>query len=53
MSWWLVAILAYLFLAIANLLDKFLVDKVLPSSRVYAFIVCLFGSLSFLAAPGF
>ena len=53
MSWWLVAILAYLFLAIANLLDKFLVDKVLPSSRVYAFIVCLFGSLSFLAAPWF
>ena len=33
--------------------DKFLVDNVLPSSKAYAFVVCLFGGLLFLAAPWF
>jgi drug/metabolite transporter (DMT)-like permease len=53
MSWVIVALLAYFFLAIANLFDKFLVDNVLPSSKAYAFVVCLFGGLLFLGAPWF
>ena len=53
MSWIIVALSAYFFLAIANLFDKFLVDNVLPSSKAYAFVVCLFGGLLFLGAPWF
>lgn len=53
MSWLLAALSAYFFLAVANLFDKFLVDNVLPSSKAYAFVVCLFGGLLFLAAPWF
>lgn len=51
MSWIIVALSAYFFLAVANLFDKFLVDNVLPSSKAYAFVVCLFGGLLFLGAP--
>ncbi len=51
MSWILVALLAYFFLAVANLFDKFLVDNVLPSSKAYAFIACLLGGVVVLAAP--
>jgi len=53
MSWILVALLAYLFLAIANLFDKFLVDNVLPSSKAYAFVACFFGGIVILGAPWF
>ncbi len=53
MSWIAVALSAYFFLAVANLFDKFLVDNVLPSSKAYAFVVCLFGSILFLGAPWF
>jgi drug/metabolite transporter (DMT)-like permease len=53
MSWIAVALIAYLLLAIANLLDKFLVANVLKNSRAYAFIACLLGSVIFLAAPWF
>lgn len=53
MSWVTVAITAYLLLAVANLLDKFLVDNVLKNSKAYAFIACLFGLLVFIAAPWF
>jgi len=53
MSWILVAVLAYLVLAIANLMDKFLVDKVLMSSKAYAFAACLLSASLFLAAPWF
>jgi len=53
MSWVVVAISAYLLLAIANLLDKFLVDNVLRSSKAYAFVACILGSIIFLAAPWF
>ena len=53
MSWILAALSAYFFLAVANLFDKFLVDNVLPSSKAYAFVVCLFGGLLFLVAPWF
>lgn len=51
MSWIAIALSAYLFLAIANLLDKFLIDEVLPSSKAYAFIACFFAGLALLAAP--
>jgi drug/metabolite transporter (DMT)-like permease len=51
MSWIIVAISAYLLLAVANLLDKFLVDNVLKSSKAYAFVACLMGAVIFLAAP--
>lgn len=53
MSWLLVAITAYLFLAIANLIDKFLVDNIITSSKAYTFIVCLMGGLVIIGAPWF
>lgn len=53
MSWIFVALMAYFFLAIANLFDKFLVDNVLPSSKTYAFFACLLGGLVVLGAPWF
>lgn len=51
MSWISIALAAYFFLAIANVLDKFLVEKILPGSRAYAFIACLAGAIVVLAAP--
>lgn len=53
MSWVLVAISAYLLLAVANLLDKFLVDNVLKNSQAYAFIACVLGLVVFIVAPWF
>lgn len=53
MNWLLVALSAYVLLAISNLLDKFLVDNVLKSSKAYAFVVCLMGLIVFVVAPWF
>lgn len=53
MSWIYVALVAYLLLAVANLLDKFLVDNVLKNSKAYAFVACFLGSVIFLLAPWF
>src|SRR5574344_2175385 len=53
MSWILVALIAYFFLAISNLFDKFLVDNVLPSGKAYAFAACLLGGLLLLGGPWF
>jgi len=53
MSWILVALLAYFLLAISNLLDKFLVDNVLPSSKAYVFIAGMSGLLLLAGAPWF
>lgn len=53
MSWILVALLAYFLLAISNLLDKFLVDNVLPSSKAYVFIAGISGLLLVAGAPWF
>ena len=39
MSWILIAIIAYFILAIVNLADKFLLEKVLPSAKTYTFLV--------------
>lgn len=51
MSWVSVAILSYLILAVANLLDKFLVENVLTSSKAYAFVACVMGAIVVLASP--
>lgn len=53
MSWFIVALVAYFLLAITNLIDKFLVEKVLGSARAYTFITCIMGALVFLVAPWF
>lgn len=53
MSWFLLAIISYLMLALVNLGDKFVVDKLLKSGKAYAFSVGVLGSLVFLAAPWF
>ncbi|MHB8903566.1 MAG: EamA family transporter [Patescibacteria group bacterium] len=53
MSWIIVALLAYSLLAIANLIDKFLIDNVLPSSKAYTFLICLMGLVVFAVAPWF
>jgi len=53
MNWFFIALSAYLLLAIANLLDKFLVDNVLKSSKAYAFVVCVLGASAILIAPWF
>jgi len=53
MNWLPVAIAAYFLLAISNLVDKFLVEKVLGSARAYTFVACTLGALVFLVAPWF
>ena len=53
MTWFFVALSAYFLLAITNLVDKFLVEKVVGSARAYTFIACAMGSLIFLVAPWF
>jgi len=53
MNWLFIALSSYLLLAIANLLDKFLVDNVLKSSKAYAFVVCILGLSALLVAPWF
>ncbi len=53
MTWLFVALTAYLFLAIANLLDKFVVDNVLKSSLAYTFAACILGLLVLGLAPWF
>jgi drug/metabolite transporter (DMT)-like permease len=53
MNWLLVALSAYLLLAVANLLDKFVVDNVLKSAKAYAFAACVLGLLVFIIAPWF
>ncbi len=53
MNWLIIALGAYLLLAIANLLDKFLVDNVVKNSRAYAFLACILGLVVVLVAPWF
>ena len=40
MTWFFVALSAYFLLAITNLVDKFLVEKVVGSARAYTFLPC-------------
>lgn len=51
MNWLVFALTAYFLLAIANLIDKFLVEKVLGSARAYTFMASVMGLLVFLSAP--
>jgi drug/metabolite transporter (DMT)-like permease len=53
MSWLLVAVIAYFILAIVNVADKFMLEKVIPAAKTYAFLVGVTGLLVFLAAPWF
>ena len=53
MSWLLLAIGAYLILAIVNLADKFLLDKFLPSAKAYTFLVGAMGVAVIVIAPWF
>lgn len=53
MSWFAVAVSAYFILAVSNLLDKFLVEKLIRNSRAYAFIACIMGLAIFLISPWF
>ena len=53
MAWFIVALSAYLILAVVNLIDKFLVSSVLKDSKAYAFVACILGSLVFVIAPWF
>lgn len=53
MNWLFIALVAYFLLAIANLLDKFLVEKVLGSARAYTFMTAMMGLVVFVGAPWF
>ena len=53
MSWILIAIIAYFILAIVNLADKFLLEKVLPSAKTYTFLVGFLGLIILIIAPWF
>ena len=53
MSWIVVALSAYLILAVANLLDKFLINSVLSSSKAYVFAASMMSLLVFIVAPWF
>ena len=51
MDWVYIAIIAYTILAVGNLTDKFLLDKALPSSKAYTFLVNIAGGLVIFGAP--
>jgi len=51
MMWLSITIAAYFLLALVNLIDKLLIDKVLPSAKLYAALVSLMGGLVILGAP--
>lgn len=53
MTWIIIALASYLLLAIANIIDKFLVDNILKSSKAYAFAACIMGMSVFFLAPWF
>ncbi len=53
MDWLILAVSAYFILALVNILDKFLLDKILPSSRAYTFLVGSVGVLVFAFSPWF
>lgn len=53
MNWITLTIISYLLLAVVNLGDKFVIDKLLPSSKAYSFVVALFSAFVFVLAPWF
>ncbi len=50
-TWLILTIVAYFFLAASNLGDKFLISRVLPSNKIYAFLIGLMSLVIFVAAP--
>jgi drug/metabolite transporter (DMT)-like permease len=53
MAWISLAVVSYLMLAIVNIGDKVVVDKLLKSGQVYAFVVGVLSALVFVLAPWF
>lgn len=53
MNWIVIAIAAYLILAIVNLADKFLLENLVPSTKTYAFLVGVLGAVVVVLAPWF
>jgi drug/metabolite transporter (DMT)-like permease len=53
MTWLSVAIIAYFLLALVNILDNFLLENAIDSSRAYTFLVGVLGMVVFLLAPWF
>ncbi|MCH7604434.1 hypothetical protein IID24_00330 [Patescibacteria group bacterium] len=51
--WILIALVAYLLFAVSNLLDKYLLVGPIPNSKVYAFYVGMFGTVTFVLIPWF
>ncbi len=53
MNWLTLTIISYLLLAFVNLGDKFVMDKILGDSRVYAFTVAILSLIVVIIAPWF
>jgi drug/metabolite transporter (DMT)-like permease len=53
MSWLIIALIAYFLLAIVNVADKFIIEKVVTGARAYTLLVSGGGLLIFLLAPWF
>ncbi|MFH1462628.1 MAG: hypothetical protein ABIG08_02980 [bacterium] len=51
MTWLLAAVLSYLFLAMAVLIDKYILAGPLSSPKVYAFYVGMFGGFALILIP--
>ncbi|MDD3284229.1 MAG: EamA family transporter [Patescibacteria group bacterium] len=51
MSWFLIAIIAYLIMAFVNIGDKFILGNVVPNSKAYTFFVGCLGMIVFVLAP--
>ncbi len=51
MSWFTIAIIAYILLALVNVLDKVMMENFVKDARVYTFLVGVFGLLSIVLAP--
>ena len=50
-AWLIIVLLAYLILAVVNLVDKFIIDNVIKSSRTYTFLVGLLSGAVWILAP--
>lgn len=53
MMWLVITITAYFLLAVVNLIDKILMEKILPSAGFYASMISLGGGVVVVAAPWF
>jgi drug/metabolite transporter (DMT)-like permease len=53
MSWLFFTVTSYLMLAVVNLGDKFVVDKLIKSAKAYAFAVGFLSAVVFVIAPWF